>query len=40
MIAGLMHSELNFGMGVPDYGSDVMNMIKSRNLTVFDYPEL
>ena len=40
MIAELMHSELNFGVGVPNYGSDVMNMIGSRKLTVFDYPEL
>ena len=40
MIAELMHSELNFGMGVPNYGSDVMKMIGSRKLTVFDYPEL
>ena len=35
MIAELMHSELNFGMGVPNYGSDVMKMIGSRKLTVF-----
>ena len=40
MIAELLHSELNFGMGVPNYGSDVMKMIGSRKLTVFDYPEL
>jgi hypothetical protein len=38
-LANLMHSELNFGMGVPSYGSDVMSVIRTNALKIYDPPE-
>ena len=38
-LANLMHSELNFGVGVPNYGSDVMSVIRTNALKIYDPPE-
>jgi hypothetical protein len=38
-LANLMHSELNFGMGNSDYGSDVMDIIRTNALKIYDPPE-
>lgn len=38
-LANLMHSELNFAMGNPGYGSDVMNVIRTNTLKIYDPPE-
>jgi hypothetical protein len=37
-LANLIHSELIFGMGVPSYGSDVMNVIRTDALKISTLP--
>jgi len=38
-LANLMHSELNFAMGNSGYGSDVMSVIQTNALKIYDPPE-
>ena len=38
-LADLMHGELNFAMGNPGYESDVVNVIRTNALKIYDPPE-